>query len=923
MGSQRSFQDAFPKLTTSNTFKERRRLNNLVDDIRGRQSQQKRFDPLLVLGDDLLHEILLYVIDPQRIAGSRALETEYIRGHTNGPLVLTNVSWRWSRFITSSPLLWSYWLIDTDDDDALEYLQLFLLLSRNTPLFIALHGRAVVSDTIATALLRAGDRISALLYPPNVSRSTLAKLGLCQDPARNQIEPSCPWYKLEVQSVTQSSQHTNHYYFPTLIQSLSIGVPFTLSNLVTLSHFRSLSSLSAKISLDRALSPGSRLELPNLEELSLQVAFRSDRQVEMPILMICRKLKILHLRLIYVLKLALSNPQEEPASWLKFDVVDTLLELHIHLALQVVTGNGSTALRLKREWPELELELERLELELEQLEQQQQQWEWEQQQQQREWEQQQQREQREHQREQRQRQREQWEQREQQRKQQREQGGMHLQWLRKQRQWREQRREQRQAQQWEQQWEQQWAQQWAQRWAQRQQQQQQELRELQRQQGELQRRRQELRDELQEQKREQREQQQQLRQLRQSIVFVQMHWRQWLNIPDNLDNVRRSSLGVTSSLQKEAYAFIGKTLGETLLLGLPRLMELTTSEILHTFPEHLQKLRLHGFSIPDSWSPIKLPSLVSLEIQVDTLDHLLIMRRIQVPQLRDLQVQVQGGLGKLHEFDWRGTTDNSLDHISLTIEVPHHQQDSHVLVFNLPRTHFLNVSSPHTPLCLYITEPAPFSYTLHAILGAVPFPKSHWIKTTSAEWQENLITEWIDPHHEIPNLARFRSLVSLRRVILDQSQYQLFKQAPVNDLLKLLAENIAVCPQLISITAAECPSSWPTFLCHLRRRNLKAMLSRSAKCIEELSFSQPIHAVIIRWLMEAIKARIFNVTEWPPVREGNAWPMRPFSFVGEMRVFRSCYICHITGMELGCLKHETQSVDCGRERGDGARIEAI
>ena len=181
----------------------------------------------------------------------------------------------------------------------------------------------------------------------------------------------------------------------------------------------------------------------------------------------------------------------------------------------------------------------------------------------------------------------------------------------------------------------------------------------------------------------------------------------------------------------------------------------------------------------------------------------------------------------------------------------------------------------------------------------------------------------INPHHGIPNLATFRSLVSLRRIILDQSEYLLSKQAPIDGLLKLLAENIGICPQLTSITMAECPSSWPRFLYHLRRRNLEAMLSRSTKYIEEFSFSQPIHAVIIRWLMDAVKGRIFNVTERPPVREGNAWPMRPFSFKRDKRVFRSCYICHITGMELGCLMYETQSVDCGRERGDGSRIAAL
>jgi len=61
--------------------------------------------------------------------------------------------------------------------------------------------------------------------------------------------------------------------------------------------------------------------------------------------------------------------------------------------------------------------------------------------------------------------------------------------------------------------------------------------------------------------------------------------------------------------------FIRNKIKETLLLGIPQLMELTTSEILHIFLEHLQKPRLHNFSIPGSLSPIKLPSVVSLDIK--------------------------------------------------------------------------------------------------------------------------------------------------------------------------------------------------------------------------------------------------------------------------------------------------------------------
>ena len=72
-------------------------------------------------------------------------------------------------------------------------------------------------------------------------------------------------------------------------------------------------------------------------------------------------------------------------------------------------------------------------------------------------------------------------------------------------------------------------------------------------------------------------------------------------------------------MQEELYDFIRKIVEDTLLLGLPRLMEPRTPEVPHTFLEHLQKLCLHLFSIPHSWSLIKLPSLVSLEIQADTL----------------------------------------------------------------------------------------------------------------------------------------------------------------------------------------------------------------------------------------------------------------------------------------------------------------
>ena len=101
-------------------------------------------------------------------------------------------------------------------------------------------------------LLRVGDRIDNLLYPSNVSPSTLAKFRLYLGASHSQPQHAvCPWYKLEVQLAMQPQQDIYDYSFPTSIQSLWMGGPFPLSKLVALSHFQSLSSLSVRISIDR------------------------------------------------------------------------------------------------------------------------------------------------------------------------------------------------------------------------------------------------------------------------------------------------------------------------------------------------------------------------------------------------------------------------------------------------------------------------------------------------------------------------------------------------------------------------------------------------------------------------------------------------------------------------------------------------
>ena len=843
--SQFVFQGAFPNYPPSDTFAEPLGLYNLTGSIWDlRCKYEGRFDPLLYLGDDVMHSILLYAVSLWDIVESRPWETEIIpRNSIGDPLVFVNVSRRWSQFITSSPQLWSYLLIDTDDEDVLEYLQLFLRLSRNAKLFIVLHGSAVLCDAIVVDLLQVGDRIGALVYPPNVPPSTLGRFQFYLSAPHDQFEHVCRWYKLEVRS---PQHYMNHYSFPTSIQSLWMDKLLPLSRLMALSHFQSLSSLSVRISHDRFLSTAHnyRLELPKLEVLRVQATLASDHQVDTPINMTCGKLKFLDLR--YRLELELETLREEPATWIEFDRVDGLEQLQIDLEIHVVTEVGS--IEHLMEWLQMGQQQARLNLLLQ------------------------------------------------------ERGLLHLQKVR-------------------------------------------EMQEMQEQ-----ARRADMAPQMLS-SRQQREDREDWRlqkpQVQRFAMSIYTHWRKWLNLPNSLTHVQQSSLRVTSSTwmprkarrhqevrkhqevlkHQGACTVIRDMVEEILMQRLPQLVELTTFGVSRLFPKHLRKLRLHGFAIRYSTPSITLPSLVSLEVIADCPGHLLVMTYIQVPQLRVLRVRVEDRPGTLYKHDWGHTTNNVLDHISLRIEIPRDKQGNHTLDFHLPRTHSLHVFSPYIPLRLYLARPEPLLYTLNAGLGTLSYTlsaglgtmsgQSHGeVRTSSAMWNERLVTEWINPCG-LPNLAPLQTMISLQRIVLSQRSYVLSEQSPADTLFKLLEQNIDTCPQLDSVTLAQCPSSWPRFLWQLRKRNRDAILLRKTKCIEELEFCQPLHVTIVRWLVDAIKARIFDVIERPPIREGNAWPMRPFEAEG---VFRSCYVCHITGMELGCFEYKTRDVDCGRERSEGSKI---
>ena len=356
--SQFPFQDAFPNLPPPDTSAEPLGFNNLIDNIWNlRRKNERRFDPLIYLGHDVMHSVLLYAVSLWDIVESRAWGTEVTpRNYISDPLVLASVSRRWCQFITSSPQLWSYLLIDTDDDGVLEYLQLFLQLSRDTKLLIVLHGSATLCDAIVVVLLQVGDRISALVYPPNVSRSTLATFQFHLYASHHQLKHVCRWYMLEVQPGMHPQQYMNHYSFPTSIQGLWMGGLLPLSRLVTLSHFQSLLFLSVRVSHDR-LAHKYRLELPKLEVLRVRMALGSHDQVATPIHMICGNLKVLDLRYRFELDLEKQEnirddgsdddsddpdlyvaelPRGIPATRIKFSGFAALEELQIDLAIHNV-----------------------------------------------------------------------------------------------------------------------------------------------------------------------------------------------------------------------------------------------------------------------------------------------------------------------------------------------------------------------------------------------------------------------------------------------------------------------------------------------------------------------------------------------------------------------------------------------------------
>ena len=824
-------------------------LNDLTDNIWDlRRKKERRFDPLLYLGDDVMHSVLLYAVSLWDIVESRAWESEIIpRSYMGDPLVLMNVSRRWSQFITSSPQLWSYVLIDTDDEDALEYLQHFLQLSCNTKLLIVFHGSATLSDAIVVGLLQVGDRIRALVYPPNISRSTLARFQYHLGASHDQLEHVCRWYMLEVQSGTQPQQYLNHYSFPTSIQSLWMDGLLPLSRLVALSHFQSLSFLSVRVSHDRFLPPAHkyRLELPRLEELRVQMALESHDQVGRPIHMVCGNLKLLDLRYKFELDLekrkiirdddsddsdgsddsdefhgpyALKSLRGIPATRMKFGGFVALEELQIDLAIQIeerleLIGMGVLLAVMLLAQPGARLNPR-------------------------------------------------WE---------RQQGSTQL------------------------------------------------LQLLPGQERQIWWRAEEMWQQMMEHLGGPRERKKLTRYL-EFMGAIKMNWRKWHNLPRSLTHIQQSLLKYTLStgVHQETPRVIRDLVEDILVWRLPQLTNMGSSDVLPISPNYLRKLRFHGFAMSHSSFSINYPSLVSLEIIAESPDHLFVMGFIRAPQLRVLRVQVEDGPGTLHKHDWGHTTNNLLDHISLRIEIPRDKQGIHALVFHLPQTQSLNVFAPYIPLHLYLAKPAPLFYTLNAGLEIISGPSGSQGRTLSTMWNEDLVTEWINPCG-VPRLARFMALISLQQIVLSQRPYILSEHSPADTLFKLLEQNIDTCPQLNSITLAQCPSSWPRFLYQLRRRNQEAMLLRTTKCIEELAFYQPLHATIIRWLVDAIKARVLNVIERPPIREGDAWPMRPFEAEG---VFRSCYVCHITGMELGCLEYETRKVDCGRERREGSKIYA-
>ena len=339
------------------------------------------------------------------------------------------------------------------------------------------------------------------------------------------------------------------------------------------------------------------------------------------------------------------------------------------------------------------------------------------------------------------------------------------------------------------------------------------------------------------------------------------------------------------------------------------LTDLVTSRLRDISLPCLRRLSLRLLPTEPPPSIVTFPRLEILEVQTKYgYDNFAVLEQIRAPYLQRLYIIVSQNRGHCNKttFDCRDITRATTLHISLQVD-----SDDQILTFQLPSCFSLAVCGW---MELDIMEPLPSLYSLETGKAG----PDHLVERLDT-LRVSAVTQLKDTYGGFVGITVLTRLASLQKITLS-SAHKISSPSSTHELLKLLAENVHLCPALTSITLSEYPSNWESFLAALRIRNCAGLLNTNTSVIRELEFLEGLHRNIIACLRASILGKFVELTS-PPSRQGKHWPARPVKKTKEF--YRACYLCHISGFELGCMQSDTQAVDCSRERGKKVIVRAI
>jgi hypothetical protein len=380
-------------------------------------------------------------------------------------------------------------------------------------------------------------------------------------------------------------------------------------------------------------------------------------------------------------------------------------------------------------------------------------------------------------------------------------------------------------------------------------------------------------------------------------------------IPTNLHDISLHVIRTGHGQGRKYTGLIWERFEDLFIEGMPPLTGLNTSRLRDISAPCLRTLFLRLLPVESPPTIVTFPRLELLEVQTKYgYDHFVVLEQIRAPNLQKLYVIVSKHRGhcKKTTFDYRDITSARGLHISLQVD-----SDDRILTFRLPSCLSLTVSGW---VELHISEPLPLLYSFET--GK---ERSDHLLRNLDDSMVSAVTRLKDRFGGFIGPTILTKFTSLQSITLSIA-HKISTPSSTDELLQLLAENVYICPFLTAVTLSEYPSNWESFLSALRIRNCAGLFNERTSIIQELRFLQGLHRNIVECLRSSIQGKLVKLTS-PPSRQGSHWPVRPAMKTKEL--YRSCYLCHISGYELGCMESETQAMDCGRERGQAVTVIAL